>query len=752
MAKKPHLLGSRKSGAETSTKMQTEAPQRKRLIIFVHGIRDPGYWQQDLKHLFEAKGFIAAPIGYGVFDIFRFIFGARSRAVAEVKMKIKAIIDNHTDDKTREVPEITILAHSFGTYVVSRILDDDPTLDIYRLVMCGGIVANGFRWDKLARLNGQFGGRVDVLNEHSARDIWPLFAKHITLGFGSSGTIGCQDGANVTDRRHDIPHSDYLTRSFAEKYWVPYIARNMPLTFNTVQASAPWYTNVLLRSPLTVLQGLVLFLIGSFAFLSYDKISYRTQGVLTYESDEPGLNFLVQGKRNRSEDWQSLFSVRSSSGAPEHRLLSMSRYNILRVEISNRRPIDCNPDSLEDKITEQAPGVKTTYDFDLSRAHRLFGKTEISFSYFGQVEVESGRKSDQLKVSADGGLDQKALRLRSVRHEGDKCLDDVYPFDDSKPENTPFVKFVQMEVDGPKIASLIPAAWAKDVKKPDKALILQSLTSDNPRVVEDSIDALLTLETKDEATTASDIGKLVRKGKLSDDALAKLLVTVRENESSSFKLDAALIVELTYHDNVKVRDAARSYARWPAKVDQAMVQAFENEMERSLPLLRQQTVEGKNYSNDYLLLIAARDVYYNLGIKMLELHLVQLQKGDNPDFAKVAAVFKKGQDLSNRTSDLRQKVSLAKNTYGLALAETRSAALSQALQNSGGKDASGFIIKSREKNELIADGASSKTFLQFLRQTNEFQSLYPWQNHIDVAKRCTEALTYACYYSSNSVE
>jgi hypothetical protein len=752
MAKKPHVQDSRESGAETLAKTQPGAPPRKRLIIFVHGIRDPGYWQQDLKQLFEAEGFVAAPIGYGVFDIFRFIFGARSRAVAEVKMKIMAIIDNHRDEKTREVPEITILAHSFGTYVISRILDNDPTIDIFRLVMCGGIVSNRFRWDKLATLNGQFGRRVDILNEHSAKDIWPLFAKHITLGFGSSGTIGCQDGANVKDRRHDIPHSDYLTRDFAEKYWVPYIARNMPLSYNTVQAGTPWYTNLLLRSPLTLLQALALFLTVSLAFVIYDKISYRTQGVLAYESDETGLNFLVHGRRSRNEDWQPLFSARTFSATPEHRLLSMSRYNSLRVEISNRRPVNCNPDSLEDQITDQAPGVKTTYEFDLSRAHRWFGKTDISFTYSGQVEAENGKKIDRLMVSAEGGLDQKALRLRSVKHEGDKCLDENNPFDALNPDSTPFVKYAQLETDEFRIASLITPAWAKDMKKPDRARLLRSLKSENPRVVDDSIDALSTLETKDKAKTTADIASLVRNKQLPDEALAKLLVAARENKSASFKLDASLIAALTYHDNVKVRDAARSYARSPLNDDAAMIQAFETEIGKNLAVLRLQTVEGKNYGKDYLLLIAARDVYYNLGIKMMEQHLVKLQSGEKSDFSRVAAVFNKGQDLRKHASDPKQMVSLAKNTYGLALAETRSAALSQALRSSGGKDAIGFIMKAREANEPIADNKSGKTFAQFLQETTAFEGLYPWQNHIDVAKRCTKALTYACYNSSASAE
>jgi pimeloyl-ACP methyl ester carboxylesterase len=730
------------------------APKRKRLIIFVHGIRDPGYWQQDLKQLFEAEGFIAVPIGYGVFDIMRFILGFRGQAVEEVKMKIKAIIDNNTDETTREVPEITILAHSFGTYVVSRILDDDPTIDIKRLVMCGGIVSRSFRWDKLARLNGQFGERVEILNEHSAKDIWPLFAHHFTLGFGATGTIGCQDGANVKDRRHNIPHSGYLNRAFAEKFWIPHISQGQPLVYNTEQMAAPWYTNLLTRSPFTFLQAAAMGLMVCWAYLLYDKISYRTQGVLSYETSDAGLVFSIQGRRSRDEDWQPLFSARSSSTAPEHRLLSMARHNNLRVEISNRQPINCNPESLEDEILERTGNVKTTYIFDLTNAHKWLGKTDISFSYLGEVIGENAKKFDRLDVSASGGLDQDAIRLLLVKHEGDKCLDENNPFDSRNPRKTPFVRFLRNDAEEGQIASLLgPAiAWAGEQKKPDIGTVLRSLKSKNPRVVEDSIEVLASEPQTATDSPAGSVRDLVRNGELTDDALAKLLSAARDSQAMSLKLDNDMIVGLTYHDNVKVRDAARSYARAPLNAGPQMVNAFEDAIARDLQRLRGMQVEGKAYGKDYLLLIAARDVYYNYGITRMDEHLSALQNGRNPDFADVAAIFQKGRELRNLAADDRQKVSLAKNTYGLALAQLRVAALVQALQVTGGKDPQGFILKARSGNEPLQDSGSKAAFAEFLQETTALEKLYPWQNHITVARRCLEAVTYACYVETVSAE
>jgi hypothetical protein len=752
MARKP-VTQPNPDGSQVKLAVPAGKP-RKRLIIFIHGIRDPGYWQQDLKKLFEAEGFIAVPIGYGVFDIARFILGIRKRAIEDVKLKIKSIIDSHTDEATRAVPEVTILAHSFGTYIVSQVLDEDTTIDIKRLVMCGGIVSQNFRWDKLVRLNGQFGERVQIINEHSARDVWPLMASHITLGFGPSGTIGCQNDDNVQERGHNLYHGGYLNRAFAEKFWMPTIARNEPLVPSDAVASVPLLNSMLMRSPVTILQVAAFCFLGAWAYWLYDKISYRTQGMLSYDTTDAGLVFSVQGRRGRDEDWQPLFSARSISSTPEHRLLSMSRPNNLRVEISNRQPINCNPDSLEDEILERSSNVKTTYIFDLSRAHRWFGKTDISFSYFGDVLQDGTKKLDRLDVSASGGLDQNAIRLLSVKHEGDKCLDENHPFDPKDPLKSPFVRFAQDEGDAPQLATLVgpSEAFAADKAPLNRKQIYRSLKSQNPNVIDESIDVLATAPADAEPGLDSAINELIRSKEISNEALAKLLTAARDQQGSGLKFDPAIIVTLSYHDDVKVRDAARSYARSPASVGPAMIQAFEEVIARDIEDLRQIQVEGKDYGKDYLLLIAARDVYYNYGIKRLEQHLSQLEGGVGANFSEVEAVFKNGQELRKHAADPRQMVSLAKNTYGLALSQLRNSALSQAIKVTGGKDSTGFILKARAGNEPIEDTASKQTFTQFLQETNAFEKLYPWQNHIAVANRCLKALTYACYVETAAAE
>ena len=94
-------------GLNEDKKGASEVP--KPLILFVHGIRDPGFWTTSLCQLFEEHGFIAKPIGYGVFDAFRFLLGFRRRPVATVKQQIEDAIA----DLAEPGAEVTIIAHSF---------------------------------------------------------------------------------------------------------------------------------------------------------------------------------------------------------------------------------------------------------------------------------------------------------------------------------------------------------------------------------------------------------------------------------------------------------------------------------------------------------------------------------------------------------------------------------------------------------------------------------------------------------------
>jgi hypothetical protein len=84
-----------------------------------------------------------------------------------------------------------------------------------RLLLCGSIVPEDYRWDLLDNPPA-------ILNDCSVRDVLPVLAVATTWGYGASGTFGFGT-PGVTDRFHEFGHSDYFDRGFVERYWAPWV-------------------------------------------------------------------------------------------------------------------------------------------------------------------------------------------------------------------------------------------------------------------------------------------------------------------------------------------------------------------------------------------------------------------------------------------------------------------------------------------------------------------------------------------------
>jgi hypothetical protein len=218
---------------------------RKKLVILVHGIRTHAEWQGRIRHLFEVDNqIIVEPLGYGYFDVFRFLcpLGTRQKPIQIVLNKIRDALKLHRG----KYDELTIVAHSFGTYIIGEILRKNPDIEPDRLLLCGCIQPAAYAWQRLPNRPRT------VLNEAGSRDIWPILAKSITWGYGSTGTFGFQT-PGVRDRYHNLAHSDYFKVGFAEDFWVPWIREGITksTSYETGERPAtPFYKNIFEIIPL----------------------------------------------------------------------------------------------------------------------------------------------------------------------------------------------------------------------------------------------------------------------------------------------------------------------------------------------------------------------------------------------------------------------------------------------------------------------------------------------------------------------
>jgi pimeloyl-ACP methyl ester carboxylesterase len=215
--------------------------QFPQVILLIHGIRTHAWWMGAVKPLLEgAIGATVIPLKYGRFDLLRFWcpFGVcRNGPITRLHREIRDVLDQYQGCR------LSVIAHSYGTYALARLLLDNSDVRLDRVILCGSIVPNQFPW---SRITSQFAGqpmRGSVINECGTRDAWPVLAKAMTWGYGTSGTHGF-GSAQVTDRFHALPHSGYFDKAFVKRYWLPFLARGeiMPSAVERAGTATPaWF-------------------------------------------------------------------------------------------------------------------------------------------------------------------------------------------------------------------------------------------------------------------------------------------------------------------------------------------------------------------------------------------------------------------------------------------------------------------------------------------------------------------------------
>lgn len=206
--------------------------------IVIHGIRTRAEGQakiiQSLKNNDLPNSY---PIQYDFFNLFKFW----SPFFIFRRKKIKKVLKEIRDLKMRyRYSEFTIFAHSFGTYVISKILKEESDLKIDNLFLCGAIISDDYDWSELPNCPSL------IINDCGTRDLYPVLAKGFCFGYGTSGRFGF-GSSRVTDRFHNCGHSDFFNDRFIQKYLEPFYVNNhieeSEWTYN--RSTAPYWVNCL---------------------------------------------------------------------------------------------------------------------------------------------------------------------------------------------------------------------------------------------------------------------------------------------------------------------------------------------------------------------------------------------------------------------------------------------------------------------------------------------------------------------------
>jgi pimeloyl-ACP methyl ester carboxylesterase len=217
----------------------------KTVVVLIHGIRTAAWWQSRIAAVItEELGATVIPLKYGYFDLLRFLcpFGfCRREPIERLRKQLQGIRDDFRDSR------IVVFAHSYGTYALSRILSENPRFTFHRVILCGSIIKETFDWDRVQNqilTSPREDKRNAIINECGIRDIWPVFAKSISWGYGATGTYGF-GVQNVRDRFHPGGHSAFFNTEFVRKYWIPAVA-GLPVEYSptdrSVTGSPIWFT------------------------------------------------------------------------------------------------------------------------------------------------------------------------------------------------------------------------------------------------------------------------------------------------------------------------------------------------------------------------------------------------------------------------------------------------------------------------------------------------------------------------------
>lgn len=229
-----------------------------RVLLSVHGIRTTGRWQKQLIEATDEAGITYRPLDFGYFMALSLLLpGARRKKIEwfrhECEEKLRGIDEN--------VP-VSIVAHSFGSYLLAGALRKYSDLKFDRIILCGSIVHSDYPWTSIIHDRGQANA---VLNEAGGKDFWAGIVSWVVADAGQSGVSGFLDlaGGRVVQRLHaEHRHSDYFYSGNYRKVWIPFLQGK---DVETVKAVASPRTNWRFLS--TALAALAL-LLATFYMLS----------------------------------------------------------------------------------------------------------------------------------------------------------------------------------------------------------------------------------------------------------------------------------------------------------------------------------------------------------------------------------------------------------------------------------------------------------------------------------------------------
>ncbi|MYM86930.1 hypothetical protein GTP91_06985 [Rugamonas sp. FT82W] len=200
----------------------TSLRQLKGVVVPIHGILSDAEWVPHMSLILSTSGWAVAPYVYGKrMPTLLSNSSDRARVVEGFRDWLTTIRSNFDGP-------ISILAHSFGTYVIAKYLSEagDLTSKFDSIILCGSILSKEFDWSLYLEKNI---GRV--LNTVSEEDQW---VKYMPEGgrvlvsdplYGDAGREGfnCSHPNFSQVRSKLLQHSNIFKDDVIRGLWLPFL-------------------------------------------------------------------------------------------------------------------------------------------------------------------------------------------------------------------------------------------------------------------------------------------------------------------------------------------------------------------------------------------------------------------------------------------------------------------------------------------------------------------------------------------------
>lgn len=196
---------------------------RPKIVITIHGIRTVGLWQKRITPYLAKHGLVPFHIDYGWFGLLRFLFPwTRNRQVQKVREEMIKLADK-LRSPDHGVPRVSIIAHSFGTYIAMKVLENENgNLKYDRVVLTGSIVRRDFDWP--AVLSEPKRWVMAVRNERALKDCVVTLAGYISTQAGASGREEFEKKSALLLDHYVVGHHSEVHTETKFEQWARFIA------------------------------------------------------------------------------------------------------------------------------------------------------------------------------------------------------------------------------------------------------------------------------------------------------------------------------------------------------------------------------------------------------------------------------------------------------------------------------------------------------------------------------------------------